>query len=203
MQKKITAAILAGGPGSRMNGVVKPNLLLGQETILTRTLDVLKDIFNEIILVTNTPEHFIQYKGYSITADHYKGKGPIGGIHAALKASTGDAVFVFAGDMPFLSSELILKQSDLFHELDCEILVPRIGSSIEPLHSVYRRSMLKFLEEYMESSESYAVRDFFLKRDVKFMDLNNEMREIFSNINFPSDIPEIERIIKKEKHETF
>ena len=199
MQKKMTAAILAGGPGSRMKGVVKPNLIIGDKTILSKTLDVLKGIFNEIIIVTNTPEHFIRYKGCLITSDHYKGKGPVGGIHASLKAATGDAVFIFAGDMPFLSRELILKQSALFSELDCEILSPRIGSSIEPLHSVYRRSVLRLLEEYLESSESYAVRDFFLERDVRYMDLGDEMREIFTNINFPSDIPQIERILKKRE----
>ena len=203
MQKRITAAILAGGPGSRMNGAVKSNLFLGKETILARTLNVLKDIFKEIIIVTNTPEQFIQYKGCLISTDHYKGKGPIGGIHSALKAATGDAVFVFAGDMPFLNSELILKQSALFYELDCDILVPRIGSSIEPLHSVYRRSLLRQLEDYLESSQSYAVRDFFIKMNVKFMDLDIEMREVFSNINFPSDMSEIERIIKGHKNKTF
>lgn len=199
MQKKITAAILAGGSGSRMKGVVKPNLVLGDKTILARILDVLKRIFNEIIIVSNSPEHFIHYKGCLIAEDNYKGRGPIGGIQAALKAATGDAVFIFAGDMPFLSRELILKQTDLFYELDCDILIPRIDNSIEPLHSVYRRSVLKFLDEYMESSKGNAVRDFFSKRDVRFMDLGDEMREIFSNINFPSDIPEIERIIRKRE----
>lgn len=203
MQEKITAAILAGGPGSRMNGAVKPNLFLGTETILDRMLNVLKSVFKEIIIVTNTPEQFTQYYGCLITSDHYKGKGPIGGIHAALKAANGDAIFVFAGDMPLLSSELILKQSDLFYELDCDILVPRIGNSIEPLHSVYRRSLLRQLEEYLESSQSNAVRDFFLEKNVKFMDIDIEMREVFSNINFPSDMSDVERIIKDHRNKAF
>ncbi len=201
MQKKMTAAILAGGPGSRMKGVIKPNLILGDKTILARMLDVLEGIFKEIIIVTNTPEHFIRYEGCLLTGDHYKGRGPIGGIHASLKAATGDAVFIFAGDMPFLNRELIIKQSDLFSELECEILIPRTGSSIEPLHSVFRRSLLSSLEEYLVSPGSYAVRDFFSERDVRFMDLGDEMREIFTNVNFPSDIPQIERIIKKKEQQ--
>ena len=199
MQFKITAAVLAGGPGSRMKGAVKPNLVIGDKSVLTRILDVLKGIFDEIIIVANRPEDFTGYEGFLFTSDQYKGKGPIGGVHAALKAAKGDAVFIFAGDMPFLNTELILRQSDLFNEMDCEILVPRIGSSIEPLHSVYRRSVLGFLEEYLDTSESYAVRDFLQQRDVRFMDLDIEMREFFTNVNMPSDITEVERILKKER----
>jgi molybdopterin-guanine dinucleotide biosynthesis protein A len=202
MGKEITAAILAGGPASRMGGVIKPEILLAGKTILEHSLSVLRIIFSEIILVTNSPEIFTGYGDLIITSDHYKGIGPIGGIHAAIKAASGDAVFVFAGDMPLLYKDLIVKQSDLFEESGCEILVPRAGKDIEPLHSIYSRTLLARLEDYLSTTESRAVRDFFLSANVKFMDVDTDMTSKFFNINSHSDITVAERIIKTGRHNT-
>lgn len=202
MQSKITAAILAGGPASRMGGVIKPEILLDGKTILEHSLSVLRNNFSEIILVTNSPEIFSGYADLIITGDHYKGIGPLGGIHAAIKAASGDAVFIFAGDMPFLNRDLILKQKDLFDNQGCDILVPRAGKEIEPLHSIYSRTLLSRLEDYLSTSQSRAVRDFFLSAKVKFMDVDTDMTGKFLNINSHSDIEEAERIIKTGRHKT-
>ena len=202
MQKKITAAILAGGPAKRLKGVVKANLLVEGETIMERSFTILNNLFSELIIVTNSPDEFSEYKGCLIIGDYFKGIGPLAGIHSALKSASGDAVFIFAGDMPLLSSELIKKQTTLYSELECDILVPRIGAAIEPLHSIYSRSVLQKLEDYLASGGSRAVRDFFQVADVRFMDLGEEMNSIFFNINTPSDIVEIERIFKTGRNKT-
>lgn len=199
---KITAAILAGGPASRMKGVIKPKIILDGKTILERSLFVLKNIFSEITLVTNSPELFSEYDELLITRDHIKGIGPIAGIHAALKAASGDAVFIFAGDMPLLNYDLIVKQAGIFEELECDILVPRTGSEIEPLHSVYRRSLLPKLEDYISTAKSMSVRDFCLSVNVKYMDMEKDINGNFFNVNSHSDITEVERIIKTGGNKT-
>jgi molybdopterin-guanine dinucleotide biosynthesis protein A len=200
MHKKITAAILAGGPAKRLKGVVKPNLMMGGKTIMDRSVSVLGNLFREIIIVTNSPEEFSDFSGCLIVGDSIKGIGPLGGIHSALKAASGDAVFIVAGDMPFLSSEIIQRQTALYSEAECDILVPVIGSNIEPLHSIYSRELLKKLEDYLTSGGSRAVRDFYQVANVKFMELDNTMNHIFFNINTPSDIIEIERILKSGEY---
>lgn len=202
MQKKITAAILAGGPAKRLKGVVKANLLVEGETIMERSFTILNYLFSELIIVTNSPDEFSEYKGCLIIGDYFKDIGPLAGIHSALKTASGDAVFIFAGDMPLLNIELIQKQTALYSELECDILVPRIGEAIEPLHSIYSRSVLQKLEDYLLSGGSRAVRDFFQVADVRFMDLGEEMNSIFFNINTPSDIVEIERIFKTGRNKT-
>jgi molybdopterin-guanine dinucleotide biosynthesis protein A len=199
---KITAAILAGGPASRLSGVIKPNIIIDGKTVLERSLGVLKNIFSEIILVTNSPGIFSEYGELLITGDHFKGIGPLAGIHAALKAASGDAVFVFAGDMPLLNKDLIVKQAGLFEEMECEILVPVTGSAIEPLHSIYSRTLLPRLEDYLSKSESRAVRDFFMLASVKFMETDSEVSSGFFNINSPADITEAERILKAGMNKT-
>ncbi len=199
--KNITAAILAGGPGSRMKGLIKPLMTIDGETILSRNLAVFSNIFKEIIIVTNTPVEFHEFQFCTIVQDQFTGIGPIGGIHAALKAASGDAVFIFAGDMPHLSRRLIKKQIILFKKMRCDILVPKIGASLEPLHAVYRRKVITRLEEFLASGRSNAVREFFSIVDMKYMELhkNEEIQYIFSNINIPSDITAVERIDKRSR----
>lgn len=204
MAKKIAAAILAGGPGSRMKGVIKPNILIAGETVLSRTLNTIKGIFDEIIIVTNKPEEFTKYSDCIITSDQYEGIGPLGGIHAALKKSSCETLFILAGDMPLLSNELINKQICLFEELNCDILVPKTGTFIEPLHSVYRLDVMKRLEVYLNSNGNNAVREFFSLVDTRYMELHEseDIRIIFSNINYPTDIHEAEKYIRRDKNQT-
>ena len=201
MKPGISAAILAGGPARRMKGVAKPNIIVGGEKIIVRTLATLKDLFDEIIIVTNTPAEFTPASGCKIVADHYTGIGPIGGIHAALKAACGDAVFIFAGDMPMLSRSFIKRQKLLFENVDCDILVPKTGSSVEPLHSIYRTSVLSLLEEYLSAANDNAVHVFFNTVNTKYMELDEteELRNMFSNINLQSDVTHIEKIIREGK----
>lgn len=197
MTKKIAAAILAGGPGTRMKGVTKPNILIAGKTVLSRTLNTIEGIFDEIIIVTDKPSEFTNYSDCIITSDQFKGIGPLGGIHAALKITSCKTIFVMAGDMPLLSNELIKNQICLFEEFDCDILVPKTGTLIEPLHSVYRRNVLKRLEEYLNQKGNNAVREFFSIVDTRYMDLNGseDLRIVFSNINYPADIHEVEKAL--------
>lgn len=197
MQSTISAAILAGGPGSRMGGVIKSNIHIDGQTIISRTIAAVKGLFDEIIIVTNNPVDFSYLHECRFTADHFINTGPIGGIHAALKASICEAVFVFAGDMPLIDRNLVSRQIELFRSSKCNILIPKINSSIEPLHSVFRTSLLPLLERYLSAGNGFAVREFINTVNTDYMELddNEETRDIFSNINLPSDIAAAERIL--------
>ena len=107
MANRISGVILAGGSSKRFGGTTKANVVINGETIISRIISTISDLFVEIIIVTNKPEEFQEFIQYKIVKDQYLKAGPLGGIHAALKASSEDAIFVFAGDMPFLDKEII------------------------------------------------------------------------------------------------
>ena len=198
MVRNISGVILAGGSNTRFNGEIKSKLVIGGIPMIERIIDTINNIFDEIIIVTNTPEEFSEYIKYKITGDHYLKTGPLGGIHAALKASEKEAVFVFAGDMPLLDKKLIKKQTDIYNSGTYEILVPRINGNIEPLHSIYNNSLRKTLEEYLESTMDFAVRDFFSLVNINYMDLDEsqETEKAFFNINQPSDVLVVNQFLK-------
>jgi molybdopterin-guanine dinucleotide biosynthesis protein A len=191
MECGISGVILAGGSGKRFGGISKSGIIIDGETIYSRIISTIKTFFGEIIIVTNNPLEFNEISKYKIVRDVFSNQGPLGGIHAALKSSKGKAIFVFAGDMPFLNKRIIARQIRIFKEGFNDILVPRIENYIEPLHAIYKVSILNNLENYLKGDGSRAVRDFLNNMNTGYMRLYNTQSNIraFTNINFPEDIP--------------
>lgn len=189
----ISGVILAGGTGSRFGGIAKSNITVDGERIISRIIRTIEGLFNEIIIVTNTPSEFPDLSHYRIAADHFRNAGPLAGIHSGLKSSENDSIFVFAGDMPFLSKEIIAQQIRQFMLNDYEILIPRMGELIEPLHSIYRVSVLERLERFLAVGKNRAVRDFLsgMHADYFILQDSEQNRRAFTNINSQWDIDRI------------
>jgi molybdopterin-guanine dinucleotide biosynthesis protein A len=193
MSTSISGVILAGGESKRFGGITKARILIGGKSIISRMLEVIDDIFDEIVIVANNPAEFSEFDHYTITSDQFLNAGPLGGIQAAMRSSSKDAVFVFAGDMPFLDKDLIIRQINSFIEMKPYALVPQIGKYSEPLHSIYSNSLLDKLEEYLAEPGRRAVRDFYNRIDVSYlkMDPSDISVRSFTNINSPSDLNDI------------
>ena len=186
----ISGVILAGGSGSRFGGENKTNIVINGEKIINRIINTLTLIFDEIIIVTNRPGEIVQPSGIKICSDHFMNVGPLGGIHAAMKASSKEAVFIFAGDMPYLNKELIMKQIDFFYSNNAEAVLPMVKNYLEPLHGIYRNVLSARLEEHLISGKEYAVRDFLKNVDVRYLKLkgSKDVLKSFTNINTPGEV---------------
>jgi molybdenum cofactor guanylyltransferase len=199
MTHSISGVILAGGASKRLNGLTKSKIVIGGETIISRMVNTIKDIFSEIIIVTNTPEEYQEFRNYKIVGDQILNIGPLGGIDAALKASSCEAVFVFAGDMPLIDKRLIVRQIEFYNTGKCDILIPQIADFIEPLHSIYSISVLAILEKYLNGKDDYAVREFIKMTNVKYfqLEITDENIQSFTNVNSPYDRDAVEKILGK------
>jgi len=190
MTGKISGAILAGGAASRFDGRVKSKIIIDGETIISRIISVIRDIVDEIIIVTNNPEEFEDLNFCRIIKDEILNAGPLGGIHAAMKASSNKAIFVFAGDMPFLDRNIILGMIEVYKKSDGDALIPKVGEYTEPLHSIYNISLADHLETYLNNDQSLAVRDYLRSLNVQYIqfEVSEKNNVAFTNINSASDI---------------
>jgi molybdopterin-guanine dinucleotide biosynthesis protein A len=190
MNKNISAAILAGGGGKRFDGINKSKIIIDGKTIISRIIETFDEIFDEIIIVSNTPAEFKEFAGCNIIGDQFLNKGPLAGIHSALKNTDSEALFIVAGDMPFLKKELIDKQIYCFNNSDCDILIPQNDDFIEPLHGIYRKSIGLMLEKFLEEGKNYAIHEFLKMVNVQYLDFGGvvESKRALTNINSPSDI---------------
>jgi molybdopterin-guanine dinucleotide biosynthesis protein A len=193
--KNISGVILAGGANKRFNGITKANIMIDGKTIISRIVEKISDVFDEIIIVTNTPEEFSEFRNFTIVSDYFERAGPLGGIHAALKVSSKEALFVFAGDMPFLDKDLINRQVEYFNSNPCEVLVPSVNQLIEPLHAIYSVSIIESVEKYLAGDNDYAIHKFLKLSEVRYMQLEDskETCNAFININSPADVSNAEK----------
>ena len=191
MGNNISAVILAGGANKRLGGITKANVIIEGLSIISRILSVIEDLFPEIIIVTNKPEEFRKFGQCKIVADQYLKAGPLGGIHAAMNSSFEDAIFVFAGDMPFLDKKIISDQISEFKNGKEDALIPKLCQFIEPLHAIYRKSIMNELEKFLNDRKSRAVRDFLGYVNVGYLEIpdTEQNKKAFTNINSPSDLP--------------
>ena len=185
----ISAVILSGGRNTRMEGRDKAMLSVAGQPILERSISVLEQIFEELIIVTNDTRTY-NYKGIKIVKDEIKNIGPLGGIHAGLGYLSGKAGFFVGCDMPFLHNDIIRQQVEHFNRTPCDALVPRIGGSIEPLHAVYKTSLKDKINNFVKKSDDHSIRSFLKTTNVHFFDLQDTAsnRQCFRNINTPEDL---------------
>jgi molybdopterin-guanine dinucleotide biosynthesis protein A len=201
--KNISGVILAGGAGKRFGGKTKSNMTVGGISIITRMVNTLSEVFKEIIVVTNKPEEFQDISKIRIVRDEYKKVGPLGGIHAAMTVSSNPSIFVFGGDMPFISSEIIVRQIEDFRRSPCDVLIPRLKAYDEPLHAIYSLSTFIKLDYYLLTSKEYAIKDFLCKVDVRYLYLDEMAahQRIFTNINTPLDLSAAETFLQQDNRQ--
>lgn len=193
MEISISGVILAGGTSKRFGGETKSNIAIDGVTIISRIISAIDDLFSELIIVTNNPEEFLEFSHYKIIKDIYLKAGPLAGIHAAMKSSAKEAVFVFAGDMPFPDKKIIAGMIDEFNLGNCDVLIPKIGQFIEPLHAIYRKSLMDDIVRFIEDGKSRAVRDFLreVKTDYQTIPETEQNKRAFTNINSQYDLDNI------------
>ena len=103
MLSDVSVFILAGGKSTRM-GTDKAFALLDGRTLLARMLDVARSLTPEVAIVGDSAK-FAAFA--PVVEDVFPGCGPLGGIHAALRASRTELNVILAVDVPFVSLTLL------------------------------------------------------------------------------------------------
>jgi len=190
----IAGLILAGGRSTRMGGMEKSRIPLDGVPLIQSISELLQSLFAQVIVVTNRPDlHRDLSEAVQIVSDHYKGRGPLGGIHAGLRRTDADALFCLACDMPSLDRELIQRQAQRFRNdftRGCRALIPRIGGLIEPLHGIYHRALEPLAREICSGAGGYSIRVLLARARTCYWDLEDtpRIRRAFSNLNTPKDL---------------
>lgn len=188
-----TGILLAGGQNSRMKRN-KALLTLDGKPLAERSLEVLQEVFEEVLVSSNEPEQYECY-GFPVVPDTIANKGPLGGLHAGLVAAKHEWCFFAACDMPFLDTGVIRYLYQLHDGVD--IVVPRVGNGRHPLHAYYKKSCLPTIEknlkvDCLKIQSLYAVCSV---RQVTEEELHGfgDLARIFCNINTPEEWERVQR----------
>ncbi len=98
-----TAMVLAGGRAARLGGQAKPQLEVGGRTMLDAVLAAVADAERRIVVgpPQPAPADVLQVR------EEPPGGGPVAALRAGLPEVRTDVLALLAGDLPFLTAELV------------------------------------------------------------------------------------------------
>jgi molybdopterin-guanine dinucleotide biosynthesis protein A len=185
-----SAIVLAGGKSSRM-GRPKALLPFDGEPLIVHIVRALKSMFTEAIVVA-APDQELPPLPATLVRDEVAYQGPVGGIYYGLKAAQREFCFATSCDVAFTNLSLI--SFLISHISNHDVVVPYWQERFQPLHAVYRRSVLPLLKAQLERGE---LRPIFLYDKVRTRKVcEEEIRRFdpeglsFQNMNTPEDYEE-------------
>ena len=196
---EFTGYVLAGGKSSRM-GSDKAFLEIAGRTLLQNAVDILRAVCrNEIKVSLNKDQEHIPKtlpENLAPVFDIYDGRGPLGGIHAALRDCKTEFAAILAVDLPLVTPELVKQLARKAEEENVGATVHRlIDGKHLPLCGVFRPALcLAPLESAFEQSGSLSVRGFL--KLVNVFEIETGYEHEFRNANTPSELEEIRRSLR-------
>ncbi|MBI4715871.1 MAG: molybdenum cofactor guanylyltransferase [Nitrospirae bacterium] len=176
------------------------------EPMIDRVLSVMRMVFSKILIVgwEKTPIPDIP-----VIPDLVPGKGPIGGIYTALhylisgrndggglifpdrRPDPPMGIFAVACDMPYLRPEPMIQMILAASRYD--VVLPRVGGRLHPLHAFYGFSCLDPLEDKIRREDFTLYRLWPKARVLEIAE--SEYRkwdpdlQTLVNMNTPEDLP--------------
>ncbi len=172
-------------------GTSKALLLFDGQPLIVHVVATLKRLFGDVVVVAS-PGQDLPSLPVTLVSDEVAYQGPVGGLCYGLKAATGELCFVTACDSAFLSPALISHLVD--RSAGRDVVVPHWQGRFQPLHAVYRRSVLPLLEDQLARGELRPVSLFDRVRTLRIDE--EEIRRFdsegasFFNMNTPADYQE-------------
>lgn len=144
-----SAVILCGGKSSRM-GRPKALLPFDGEPLIVHLVRRLSHRFSDIVIV-RAPDQPLPRLPATIVSDEIAHQGPVGGLYYGLRGVETEAALVTSCDAAFLQLPVV---DYLIGQLDHEdaaydVVVPMWQERLQPLHAVYRRSVVGPLREQL------------------------------------------------------
>ncbi len=169
-------------------GSNKAFLEINGQTLLSRALGLALSVTHDVKIVGD-PEKFTPFA--PTVADIYPDRGPLGGIHTALTASTTDLNLILAVDLPFLDTRFLQHLIAASESTAATVTVPQAEGHLHPLCAIYRKQFLAPAARALAESRN-KLDALFSEVEVRII-LEEELKAagftpaIFRNLNTPAD----------------
>ena len=198
MKFDITGILLAGGKSRRM-GSDKRYLVLGGETLFVRTLSVLQQMFQEVVVVLSNLDFEVKQPDVRVVTDLIPNCATVGGLYTGLYYATRPKVFVVACDMPFLQPPVINYLCSISPGSD--ITLVHLAAGIQPMHALYSKKCLPIFENMIKTEnfqlKSIANETTLSIRIVQESEIQSRDPHLLSffNLNTPEDVGLAQKMI--------
>lgn len=183
-REEITAIILCGGRGSRLDNQDKPLLHLGNQRIVEWLEHRLEDQVSEILISGSRNVAIYESLGHRVIVDSESEKGPLIGLISAFSHVQTEWVLTTPGDTPFISSSLVLWLAEVAEQTG--VAVPVVHENRQNLCLLINKERRNELSAFFDEGGS-AVKYWLDTVASCEVDLS-EHGESFFNINTLDDL---------------
>ena len=193
--------VLAGGKSERM-GKDKRHLLFQGESLLEISVNRLRNIAEEIIVVIGEEKN-LDIGDVHFVLDVEKDQGPMMGLFSGLSRIKNFYGIVTPVDCPLISHEFLnyLREKAVGYDMT----VPRWKRGIEPLIAVYSKNLIPAVNEWIKKEKKLAPHLLAQEPNLKVRFIEEEEISqfgnpdvLFFNINTESDLRKAERMTRGE-----
>lgn len=178
----ITAVILAGGRGQRMNGEDKGLIPLWGQPLIAHVLKILNDQVGEIIISANRSLDQYRELGKAVHADAMgKSWGPLAGVATAMQYAETPYLLIVPCDCPCLPGDLVERMVQSLIPAKGEICAAYDGQRLQNTVALLPISLIRDLEVYLDSGER-KVEGWLRRHNLVEADFSDQA-DSFQNIN--------------------
>ena len=183
----ISGVIVAGGVSSRMAGVDKAMVTLGDMPLIGHVIQRLSPQVDEIIINANTDYNL----GYPVVADDlpFEHIGPLAGILAGLNYARYNYILTVPCDTPLIPAHLVQSLYQALIQQNVRLAFAQTASGTHPIICLYERAVRVHLQAFIRRGgrKIYAWHQLLPHVAVDFDD-----DRAFSNINSPQELCQLE-----------
>ena len=187
----ILPVVLAGGKSKRF-GEDKSQVLLGDKILIDHILTEIKDDFEEILIVANSPIKHLSLNKIVEISDYQKNLGPLGGVLSAMKWIKFNNkkykwIATFPSDTPFFKKNIFENFYNRINEKESELFFMK---SNDKRHNIFGLWCVDLNDQLQKDLENGArkVENWANKIGVKTVNMSFEKEDPFFNINTKEDL---------------
>lgn len=189
-KEEITAIVLCGGRGSRLENQDKPLLRLGDQRIIEWLEHSLNNQVTELLISGSRNVAIYESLGHKVIVDSEIEKGPLVGLNSAFSHVQTEWVLTTPGDTPFISEGLVSMLSAVAEQSG--VAVPLVHGIRQNLCLLINRSRRKQLSSFFEAGGTAVKYWLDTVRDCE-VDLSDHAKSFF-NINTLEDLNQASKL---------
>lgn len=184
-KKNITAVILAGGKGRRLEGQDKGLVIYQGKPLIQHVIERIQSQVGDIVINANRNQETYETYGFSTISDEMSDfQGPLAGFATAMKIVKTDYILTLPCDGPSLPLDLVsrmLSKLNTFSDVSNCIAVAHDGEWLQPVHALIPVALIDSLEDFLANGDR-KIDLWYAKHDLVLVDFSDQP-DAFFNIN--------------------
>ena len=191
-KKNITAVILAGGKGSRLEGQDKGLVIYNGKALIQHVIERIRSQVGDILINANRNQETYASYGYETISDEMSDfQGPLAGFAVAMKKVDTNYILTLPCDGPSPPIDLVsrmLSQLNCFSDVSNCIAVAHDGQWLQPVHALIPVALLESLESFLANGDR-KIDLWYAQHELVLVDFSDKP-DAFFNINKKEQLEE-------------